>query len=182
MRFQALRLVAIRPGHHDVGRVALFQTVPFLVAEDVEVQRVKHLEVALNLGRLLFMLGRRGCGLLCRRLRKGEPGGGRCCGGCWCPGPNAVRSDRPCASVTAVVVLDTPPLKLPMLIVTASACALVSAALTDAAKAGKDSVVIISADGAAPHQSVITVLEAARRSGLKQITFAAQSQASSGAK
>ena len=31
------------------------------------------------------------------------------------------RSDRPWASVTAVVVLDTPPLKLPMLMVTASA-------------------------------------------------------------
>ena len=59
---------------------------------------------------------------------------------------------------------------------------LVSAALTDAAKAGKDSVVIISADGAAPHQSVITVLEAARRSGLNQITFAAQSQSSAGAR
>ena len=51
----------------------------------------------------------------------------------------------------------------------------VSAALTEAAKAGKDSVVIITADGAAPHQAVITVLEAARRSGLNQITFAAQS-------
>ena len=39
-------------------------------------------------------------------------------------------------------------------------------ALSEAAKAGKDSVVIISADAAAPHQSVITVMEAARRSGL----------------
>ena len=56
----------------------------------------------------------------------------------------------------------------------------VSAALNDAAKAGKDSVVIITADGAAPHQAVITVLEAARRSGLSQITFAAQSSAAAG--
>ena len=52
-----------------------------------------------------------------------------------------------------------------------------SMALTDAAKAGKDSVVIVSADAMAPHQSVITVLEAARRSGLNQVTFAAQSSA-----
>jgi biopolymer transport protein ExbD len=52
-----------------------------------------------------------------------------------------------------------------------------SAALTEAARAGKDSVIIISADGAAPHQAVISVLEAARRSGLNQITFAAQSSA-----
>ena len=50
-----------------------------------------------------------------------------------------------------------------------------AAALTDAAKAGKDSVIIITADGAAPHQAVITVLESARQSGLTQITFAAQS-------
>ena len=56
----------------------------------------------------------------------------------------------------------------------------VSAALSDAAKAGKDSVIIISADAATPHQAVITVLEAARRSGLNQITFAAQSSATAG--
>ncbi|MGZ5180561.1 MAG: ExbD/TolR family protein [Ramlibacter sp.] len=56
-----------------------------------------------------------------------------------------------------------------------------SIALTDAAKAGKDSVVIVSADATAPHQSVITVLEAARRSGLNQITFAAQSTAQAAA-
>jgi biopolymer transport protein ExbD len=58
----------------------------------------------------------------------------------------------------------------------------VSAALTEAAKAGKDSVVIVSADAMAPHQSVITVLEAARRSGLNQVTFAAQSSAQGGGK
>ena len=58
----------------------------------------------------------------------------------------------------------------------------VALALTEAAKAGKESVIIISADAAAPHQSVITVMEAARRSGLMQITFATQSSASAGAK
>jgi len=51
----------------------------------------------------------------------------------------------------------------------------VAAALTSAATAGKDSVVIISADANAAHQSVVTVMEAARRSGLSQITFATQS-------
>jgi biopolymer transport protein ExbD len=56
----------------------------------------------------------------------------------------------------------------------------VALALTDAAKAGKESVIIISADAAAPHQSVITVMEAARRSGLMQITFATQSSAHAG--
>ncbi len=58
----------------------------------------------------------------------------------------------------------------------------VSAALTEAAKAGKDSVIIVSADATAPHQSVITVLEAARRSGLNQVTFAAQSSTQGGGK
>lgn len=50
-------------------------------------------------------------------------------------------------------------------------------ALVQAAKAGKDSVVIISADASATHQAVITVMEAARRSGFTQITFATQSAA-----
>ena len=54
--------------------------------------------------------------------------------------------------------------------------------LADAARMGKDSVVIISADATATHQSVITVMEAARRVGLTQITFATQSSAQAGAK
>jgi biopolymer transport protein ExbD len=53
-------------------------------------------------------------------------------------------------------------------------------ALAEAAKAGKDSVVIISADATATHQSVITVMEAARRVGLSQITFATQTSAQAG--
>jgi biopolymer transport protein ExbD len=57
-----------------------------------------------------------------------------------------------------------------------------SAAITLAAKAGKDTVIIISADASATHQSVITVMEAARRSGLSQITFATQSAAQAGAR
>ncbi len=56
----------------------------------------------------------------------------------------------------------------------------VSAALAQAATAGKDTTVIISADATAAHQSVVTVMEAARRAGLNQITFATQSSATSG--
>lgn len=56
------------------------------------------------------------------------------------------------------------------------------AALANAAKAGKDSVIIISADGSATHQAVITVMEAARRQGMTQITFATQRAAQAGAK
>lgn len=56
------------------------------------------------------------------------------------------------------------------------------AALSLAAKkAGKDSVIIISADASATHQAVITVMEAARQLGLTQITFATQSAAQAGA-
>ena len=53
-------------------------------------------------------------------------------------------------------------------------------ALTEANKAigtpvaGKEPVVIISADAQATHQSVISVMEAARQTGLNQITFATQ--------
>ncbi|NIF82505.1 biopolymer transporter ExbD [Comamonas sp. Tr-654] len=56
----------------------------------------------------------------------------------------------------------------------------VAAALSGAATAGRDSVVIISADANSPHQSVVTVMEAARHAGLSQITFATQSSASAG--
>ena len=55
-------------------------------------------------------------------------------------------------------------------------------ALIVGAAAGKDSVIIISADASATHQAVITVMEAARRSGFTQITFATQSAALSGAR
>jgi biopolymer transport protein ExbD len=55
-------------------------------------------------------------------------------------------------------------------------------ALAEGAKAGKDTVVIISADASAKHQSVVTVMEAARRSGLNQITFATQSSTQAGGK
>ena len=54
------------------------------------------------------------------------------------------------------------------------------AALVLAAAAGKDSVIIISADASSSHQSVITVMEAARRNGFTQITFATQSAAQAG--
>ena len=57
----------------------------------------------------------------------------------------------------------------------------VAAALRTAASAGPESIVIISADATAPHQSVITIMESARRAGLTQITFATQSAASAGA-
>ena len=51
----------------------------------------------------------------------------------------------------------------------------VAAALSRAASAaGQGSVIVISADAQASHQSVITVMEAARRQGLTQLTFAAQ--------
>jgi len=50
-------------------------------------------------------------------------------------------------------------------------------ALRNAATAGRDSVIIISADALAPHQSVVSVMEAARRVGLQQITFATQTAA-----
>lgn len=59
---------------------------------------------------------------------------------------------------------------------------LVAAALVAGAKAGKESVVIISADASAKHQSVITVMEAARRAGLMQVTFATQASDLSNAK
>ena len=51
---------------------------------------------------------------------------------------------------------------------------LLTAALNDAAAGRSDQVVIVSADALAAHQSVINVLDAARRAGLTRLTFAAQ--------
>jgi biopolymer transport protein ExbD len=50
-------------------------------------------------------------------------------------------------------------------------------ALRTAASGRTDPVVIVSADALAAHQSVINVLEAARRAGLARLTFAAQRSA-----
>ena len=51
---------------------------------------------------------------------------------------------------------------------------LLAQALTQAAQGQKQAAVVISADAAATHQSVISVMDAARRAGLVQITFATQ--------
>ncbi len=59
--------------------------------------------------------------------------------------------------------------------------AALATALRAAAQAGPGSVVIISADAMAPHQAVVSVMEAARLVGLTQITFATQSSARAGA-
>jgi biopolymer transport protein ExbD len=55
-----------------------------------------------------------------------------------------------------------------------------AAALKAASTASPDTVLIISADAAASHQSVVLVMEAARRAGLSQITFATQSAPAAG--
>lgn len=46
--------------------------------------------------------------------------------------------------------------------------------LSAAAEGQKDRVVIVSADATTAHQRVINVMDAARRAGLNQLTFAAQ--------
>ena len=52
---------------------------------------------------------------------------------------------------------------------------LLSAALQQAAgPAASTAVVVVSADALTPHQSVINVLDAARRAGLARLTFATQ--------
>ncbi len=52
-----------------------------------------------------------------------------------------------------------------------------AAAMTAAARGGADTTVVVSADASAAHQAVIKVLEAARRSGLSRLAFAAQTPA-----
>ncbi|KQP35224.1 biopolymer transporter ExbD [Pseudorhodoferax sp. Leaf274] len=51
-------------------------------------------------------------------------------------------------------------------------------ALLGATKGVQDPIVVISADASTPHQAVITAIDAARRAGLQQLTFATQRSAS----
>ena len=55
---------------------------------------------------------------------------------------------------------------------------LLAAELTLAAGGANDMTVIVSADATAAHQSVINVMEAARRAGLARLTFATQTSQS----
>jgi len=59
-------------------------------------------------------------------------------------------------------------------VIDASAVEGLTAALAEAKGDRDDVMVIISADAQAAHQSVINVMDAARRAGLVQITFATQ--------
>lgn len=56
-----------------------------------------------------------------------------------------------------------------------------AAALNAAAGPAKDTVIVVTADASATHQSVINVMDAARRVGLSQLTFATQGQSDSAA-
>jgi biopolymer transport protein ExbD len=58
---------------------------------------------------------------------------------------------------------------------------LLAGALRAAAQTRQDPFLIISADAMSTHQSVINVLDAARRAGLTRMTFAAQTGAAAGA-
>lgn len=49
-----------------------------------------------------------------------------------------------------------------------------SEALAEAAKDDRASVIVIAADASATHQAVVSVMDAARRTGLNQITFSTQ--------
>lgn len=51
-----------------------------------------------------------------------------------------------------------------------------TAALMAAAAGQLETMVIVSADATSAHQSVVNVMDAARRAGLTKLTFAAQSQ------
>jgi biopolymer transport protein ExbD len=55
-----------------------------------------------------------------------------------------------------------------------------SQALDHATQNTENPMIIISADAQASHQSVMMVMEAARRNGLNQLTFAAQSTSGKG--
>ena len=54
---------------------------------------------------------------------------------------------------------------------------ILAAELTAAAAGANDAMLIVSADATTAHQSVINVMDAARRAGIAKLTFATQSSA-----
>jgi biopolymer transport protein ExbD len=56
----------------------------------------------------------------------------------------------------------------------------IGAALAEASGGSNERIVIISADANAAHQSVVNVMDAARRVGLNQLTFATQAATTGG--
>ena len=58
---------------------------------------------------------------------------------------------------------------------------LLAAGLSAQANGERDIVVVVNADASASHQSVINVMDAARRVGLTQLTFATQGQSDASA-
>lgn len=59
---------------------------------------------------------------------------------------------------------------------------ILTAALTAAAAGNNEAIVIVSADATAAHQTVINVMDAARRAGLAKLTFATQTSQGGGAR
>jgi biopolymer transport protein ExbD len=59
---------------------------------------------------------------------------------------------------------------------------LLTAELMAAAQGNPEMVVIVSADAMSAHQSVINVMDAARRAGLPRLTFATQTNSGGGAR
>jgi biopolymer transport protein ExbD len=59
---------------------------------------------------------------------------------------------------------------------------LLTAELMAAAQGNPDMVVIVSADAMTPHQSVINIMDAARRAGLARLTFATQTNPGAGSR
>lgn len=90
------------------------------------------------------------------------------------PSADASRLENPPREIIVVVAADGRYSINRQALESGSVEALV-AALTAAAQGDTNRPLIVSADAMAAHQSVINVMDAARRVGLNQLTFAAQS-------
>src|SRR6267154_2830458 len=53
--FDALGFMAVGPCHDNIRSMAFLEAVPFLIAEDVEIERVEYLEIFLHPRDLLLM-------------------------------------------------------------------------------------------------------------------------------
>ena len=84
------------------------------------------------------------------------------------------QAPRPSPQEIAVAVTQDGRYVVQRQVLASTSVAALMEALRAAAAGMNDPVVVINADAGARHQSVVNVMDAARRSGLGQITFATQ--------
>ncbi len=94
--------------------------------------------------------------------------------------PQAVSSDRPEPDAVHVTVDARGQIYLNNTQMLNASPEVLRQALAQAAGSRKDPLIVVQADGKAPHESVVRIMDAARRLGFARLSFATQAPAGDG--